>query len=211
MRFLTLAGPSVSAANLAVIDIAGLKEHRKMAAAAGPEDARLQAAVDYINRAAFEYTRRKWFIDTGTNWDLVLDGPVSGRPLTLPHTPVTVVASIERGYYDASGWVRDHLFASSEYHIDLETGLVTALPPEWFPTGQRSMRVIYRSGYATLPADAVWAYLAWASVEYERGTSNRHDQTSVAFETGSTSYTFDTLPTAAARVLRSYTRRDSIV
>jgi len=201
----------VTVSNLEVITKVQLHTHRKTTGKTG-DDARLQQAVDMVNAALFEQTRRKWFKATVPDWDLVLDGAPDGMHLYLPHTPVVgAITTLQRGHYDTGGWVSDHTYTSGEFVLDSEPGVLTALPPQPFARGPQSMRVVFASGWATIPADVTWAALAWASVEYERAAGLRHDQTSQAFEGGADAFTFDTIPAASRRVIDRYTRRDGIV
>ncbi len=210
MRILTLAGPTHVAANWVVITSAQLHTHRGTTGKTD-DDTRLGQAVDMVNRGLFEMTRQKWFKATSPDWDLVLDGPRDARHLSLPHTPVVgTLTTLQRGHYDSGGWVSDHTYTSGEFLLDAESGAVTALPPQPFSMGPASMRAVYSSGWAVLPADITWAALAWASVEYERASGLRHDITSSSFEGTSSGYNFDAIPVSVRRVIDRYTRRDQL-
>jgi hypothetical protein len=208
-RFLTIAGPAETTANLAIITTAELHSYRATTGATG-DDVRLGMVVEWVNHAVYEYLRRRFLNATGTNWELVMDGPPPGRPLILPHKPINTFVSLERGHYDAGGWTTDHLFTASEIVVE-NTGRITAVGTQWFSPSRLSMRVVYESGWTTVPRDIHAATLIWASVEYERASGQRHDHISRAFEGGSDSYTFDTIPTGARRILDRYRRKEKLV
>lgn len=210
-RFLTLAGPDPeTAANLAVITRADLQTFKKTSGATD-DNARLDMVVAYVNRGLYEVTRHRFLKATGTNWDLVLDGPPPGRPLVLPHKPINTLVSLERGHYDAGGWTADYTYLATDIVVEKPAARITAVSTQWFPSGARSLRCIYGSGWTTVPDDIHKAALVWAAVEYDRAAGGRHDRLSVAFEGGSDSFTFDTIPLAARRVLRLYMRKDQLV
>lgn len=211
MRFLTISGPAVTASNLEVFTLAELHTYRGTTGKTA-DDTRLTQIKEGINQALYEHLRQRFIKATGTNWDLVMDGPAPGNPLYLPHTPVNggALVSLERGYYGSGGWTTEYTFAASDYVLEPEVGRITAVGTQPFPSGQRRVRVVYPSGWdvADIPKDLKLAALQWASVEYKRASNQREDQLSEGFEGGATSWTLTTIPAEMRPIIERYMRKD---
>jgi len=210
MAFLTITEPTANVANLEIVSKADLHAFRASAAETG-DDARLTLVVNYVNRRAFEEMQRRFIKATGTNYDIVLDGPLPARPLPLPFRPIKTLVSVARGHYDGSGWVADYVFLSSELVVENDKGLITTVGPNTFPMGRRSVRVVLDAGWDTFPHDLQFSLTQWASVVYDRLVGLRIDMITQAFEGGATSYTFGEMPESTRSVLTRYTRKDEVV
>jgi hypothetical protein len=209
-RILTISGPAVSAANLEVFTLAELHTFRGTTGKT-LDDTRLQQMVDGVNRGVFDTLRGRFIQATGTPFDIVLDGPVPGGSIQLPHYPIVSLTSLNRGHYDSGGWVNDYTFVAADYVKEDDIGKITTVANQPFPQGLRQIRAVYTAGFATIPHDLKLAAMTWASVEYERAAGMRHDVTSVGFEGGSTSYTLASAPASTMRVLKRYMRKDQLV
>lgn len=209
LRYLNLQAPAKTTVNL---ELATIAELRTFIGMSGTDDAtRMQLVVDGTNAAVFGYLRDRFIKDTGEDYEIVMNGPLDGRTLLIPHRPLVSITNLERGRYDSGGWALDYAYVSTDYHLDLPAGKLTSIPGGWFPRAQEALRVVYRSGWATVPADIKMAVLQAMVVEYTRVSGDRLDSISVAHDTGATSYTFDTWPLQARRVLDQYVLKAAIL
>lgn len=203
-----LSGPTVNKANVELVTAAQVKSFLRQDGQT-VDDVRLGLVVDMVNRWAYNRLRQRIVKSTGTAYDLILDGTYDGLNLFLPFKPIVSVTSIESGYYQAgSGWSPTYTYATTDYARDDETGVLYAGSGVSWPIVKNSIRIVYQAGYvAPLPEDLVGALLQVASIEYNRASAERLDQTSQATDVGATSYTFGTIPGTADTVFRSYTRK----
>lgn len=205
---LIIAGPAESTANL---EVATISELRTFGGWDTADATRMQQVVDGINRALYEKLGRRFIKQQGTAWDLLLDASADGISHWLPHVPVVAISLLERGWWDTGGWAIDHTYAASEYRLEPASGRLYCLPLETWPTTEHELRCTYTCGYGTVPHDLKMATLEWMAVEYQRASGGRLDRVSVTSDAGSDQYTFDNLPTAAARVIERYRRRDNLL
>lgn len=152
--------------------------------------------IDYVTAGIESYTGRYF---TATSVTEYIDG--GGDALVVSRPPIISVTSIS-DHHDT-----DALLASTNYETELSAGMIVGSPSAdstmisvnpW-ASGRRRWKVVYSSGYASIPANVKLAALTWLADIF----ANRQGAKSESL--GDRSFTVDdTMPSRVKLLLSTY-------
>ncbi len=172
------------------------------------DDGRIDMLLAAVTDFAQTYCARDFFSATVTEYPLVAGARCD--VLNLGVYPVTSVTTVHVSTDLPRSYGADELLTADEDYILLESsGALHRVDGGTWPTGPKTVKVVYVSGYATIPADLEWAAIETIAFSLEKAKAKQYHLTSDSMGEGSTSgYRFD-IPDTARRVFDLYRDRSA--
>jgi hypothetical protein len=165
------------------------------------DDGRIDALLAQVTDFFHVYARRNFLSATLTQF---YNGNGS-RVLNLRRYPVSAVTSVhenldEPRVYGAS----DLLVANTDYDFNSANGILYRFGGTW-PSGWKTVKVVYTGGYATIPGDLERAAIEVIAAKMEKGRTRSYHVTAESHQDGSVSgIVANDLTPSARRVLERY-------
>jgi hypothetical protein len=152
----------------ALVDLAGIKNHLDIPDGY-QENAKIIEAVNMASQYIIDETGKDFFPKNYSQFC----ASVNRETTFVLRTPLLNVFSVETRTYPHGSWT---LVPATDYEFspDGEIALLTGR----FPTTDRSIRVVYRAGYLSIPSDIRYACMVLAEFYYRVSKDRRIGQTS---------------------------------
>lgn len=206
-----LGGPAETVGatgSLSLVSVADLQVYLDLPP--GENDTYHQVLLDTVHMSAFRLMGGRFIKIPSVDFDEVVDIEQARRTLFLAQKPITSITAIDLGEMTSDGtFTSSNTLTTDEYYTDKPSGRIYTRWPGVWPKGQDIVRVRYKAGFSTVPADLKAAVCRWVSVLLVRIDAKNYHAIAHSSGNESTSFTLEEIPEASARVFEMYSLRSA--